>query len=93
MGEKLLPRYAALVGESPKSFLDTFAFAERAELVSNADAFIAARRLRNALVHEYMEDAEAFLDSLLAAKEACALFFNVIERVSNELQRRQVPRI
>ncbi|MDZ4188489.1 MAG: hypothetical protein U1D25_10330 [Hydrogenophaga sp.] len=91
LGEKLLPRYAALVGESPKTFLDTLAFAEKAELLSNADAFIAARRLRNALVHEYMQDAEIFLESLLAAREACALFFTVIDKVSSELRRLDVP--
>jgi len=91
LGEKLLPRYAALVGESPKTFLDTLAFAEKAELLSNADTFIAARRLRKALVHEYMQDAEIFLESLLAAREACELFFDVIDKVSSELQRLGVP--
>ena len=91
LGEKLLPRYAAMVGESPKTFLDTLAFAEKAELLSNADAFIAARRLRNALVHEYMQDAEMFLESLLAAQEACGLFFELLDRISRELQRRGVP--
>lgn len=58
LGEKLLPRYAALVGELPKTFIDTLAFAERAEVLSDADGFIAARKLRNALVHEYMHDAQ-----------------------------------
>ena len=32
LGEKLLPRYAALVGGSPKTLIDTLAFAERAEV-------------------------------------------------------------
>ena len=74
LGEKLLPRCAALVGETPKTFLDTLAFAEKADLLRNADMFIAARRLRNALVHEYMHDAEMFLERLLAAHEACGFF-------------------
>lgn len=91
LGEKLLPRFAALVGESPRTFLDTLAFAEKAELLSNADAFIAARRLRKALVHEYMQDAEIFLESLLSARQACELFFNVIDKISSELQRLGVP--
>ena len=45
----------------------------------SADAFIAARKLRNALVHEYMHDAQNFLESLLAAQQACHMFFDIVE--------------
>jgi hypothetical protein len=91
LGDKLLPRCAHLLGESPKSLIDALAFAERAELLRDADEFIAARRLRNALVYEYMQDVQIFLGSLLAAREACGLFFELIDKISNELQRRGVP--
>jgi len=91
LGDKLLPRFAALVGESPKTFLDTLAFAEKALLLSDADAFIAARRLRNALVHEYMHDPQVFLESLLLADQTCGLFFDLLDRVSQELERLGVP--
>ncbi len=91
LGDKLLPRCAALLGESPKSFIDTLGFAERAGLLRGANAFIAVRRLRNALVHEYMQDAEVFLGNLMQAQKACDLFFDVIERVGAEPERRGVP--
>ena len=87
IGEKLLPRYAALVGESPKTLIDTLAFAERAEVLSDANTFIAARRLRNALVHEYMFDAQVFLDNLLEARIACELFFQTVDAVAREVDR------
>ena len=87
IGEKLLPRYAALVGESPKTLIDTLAFAERAEVLSDANTFIAARRLRNALVHEYMFDAQVFLDNLLEARDACELFFQTVNAVAHEVDR------
>jgi len=87
IGGKLLPRYAALVGEPAKSQLDTLAFAERMGLLTDADAFIAARRLRNALVHEYMLDAAIFLETLLAANPACELLFNTIVLTDKELRR------
>ena len=58
LGEKLLPRMAALVGETCKTLLDTLAFAEKVDLLASADDFIAARKLRNALVHEYMVDTQ-----------------------------------
>jgi len=50
LGERLLPRMLALVGENSKTLLDTLATAERLDLLPSADAFIAARRLCNALV-------------------------------------------
>ena len=87
IGGKLLPRYAALVGEPAKTLLDTLAFSERVHLLSNADSFIAARALRNALVHEYMHDAQIFLDNLLAANPACEIFFNTIDLMAHELRR------
>jgi hypothetical protein len=90
LGEKLLPRYAALVGEPTRTLLDTLAFAERAEVLSDAEAFIKARRLRNALVHEYMHDAQVFLDSLSAAHAACELFFSTVEQVAAQLERRGI---
>lgn len=87
LGEKLLPRMAALVGERSKTLLDTLALAERLDLLASADAFIAARRLRNALVHEYMHDAQTFLDSLLAAEQACDMLFQVVEKAQAEAVR------
>jgi hypothetical protein len=91
LGEKLLPRMAALVGENNKSLLDTLATAEKLDLLPSADAFIAARKLRNALVHEYMHDAQTFLESLLAAQEACEMFFRVIHNSQAECMRLGLP--
>ena len=91
LGEKLLLRMAALVGERSKTLLDTLATAEKLGLLASSDAFIAARKLRNALVHEYMQDAQTFLESLLAAQQACLLFFEVIQNVQAECVRLELP--
>lgn len=87
LGDKLLPCFAALVGENSKTLLDALAIAEKTDLLVSADAFIAARKLRNALVHEYMHDAQTFLESLFAAQQACQMFFAVIERAEAEIDR------
>jgi hypothetical protein len=87
LGDKLLPRFAALVGENSKTLLDTLAIAERADWLPDAEAFIAARKLRNTLVHEYMQDARIFLESLFAAQQACNMLFTVIENTEAELHR------
>ena len=87
LGEKLLPCMAALVGENRKTLLDTLAVAERTGWLASADAFIAARKLRNALIHEYMHDPQTFLESLMAAQQACTMFFDIIENAKSELDR------
>jgi len=92
LGEKLLPRFAALVGENSKTLLDALAIAEKTDLLVSADAFIAARKLSNALVHEYMHDAQTFLESLFAAQQACNMFFAVIEKAEAEIHRLGVPK-
>lgn len=87
LGDKLLPRMAALVGENSKTLLDALAIAEKTDLLVSADAFIAARKLRNALVHEYMHDAQTFLESLFAAQQACEMFFDIIKNAQAQTVR------
>ncbi len=45
LGEKLIPRFAALLGEAPQSILDVLAYAERMHWVESAEVFIGARKL------------------------------------------------
>jgi hypothetical protein len=87
LGDKLIPRYAQLVGEQYKTQIDILSFAERAGVLVSADDFLAARKLRNALVHEYMHDSQSFLDSLMLAQTAAQMLFDVIDNTNAELQR------
>ena len=65
LGEKLIPRFADLLGESPKSLLDVLAYAEKMQWLASADSFVGARKLRNLSVHDYMFDPKLFLEALL----------------------------
>jgi hypothetical protein len=78
IGEKLIPRFAALLGESPKSLLDVLTHAEKLGRISDAEAFIGARKLRNLLIHEYMTDADLFLKALREADDATQMLMNVV---------------
>jgi len=84
LGEKLIPRFAALLGETPKSMLDVLAYAEKMQWIENAAEFIGARKLRNLLVHEYMSDVELFLQALLAAREAATMLFATLTSIEAE---------
>ena len=84
IGEKLIPRFAALLGSTPKSLLDNLAYAERAGWVESAETFVSARKLRNLLVHEYMAEAELFLEALHAADEATRMLMDIVTRVEQQ---------
>ena len=86
LGEKLIPRFAALLGSMPKSLLDNLAYAEKAGWVANAEEFVGARKLRNLLVHEYMNEAELFLESLQAADEATHMLVDVVSRMKRQAE-------
>ena len=84
IGEKLFPRFAALLGEAPKSILDVLAYAEKMQWIESAEVFIGARKLRNLLVHEYMSDIQLFLQALLSAREAAAMLFHTVAAIEDE---------
>jgi hypothetical protein len=86
IGEKLIPRFSALLGESSKSLLDVLSYAEKMNWIVNAESFIGARKLRNLLVHEYMIDPELFLESLHSADEATKLLMTVVNNIAQHAE-------
>ena len=94
LGEKLIPRFAALLGESPKTLLDVLAYAEKMQWIESAEIFIGSKRLRNLLVHEYLSDSQLFLQALLTAREATEMLFhtvNAIDAKAAEIGLRNTP--
>ncbi len=84
LGEKLIPRFAALFGEAPKSILDVLGYAEKMQWIESAEAFIGSRKLRNLLVHEYMSDTQLFLQALLSARDAAEMLFCTVAAIEAE---------
>jgi hypothetical protein len=87
IGDKLIPRFAALLGETPKSLIDVLGYAERMGWIDAAEDFVGARRLRNLLVHEYMDNAELFLEALHAADRATRLLFSIVARMREQARQ------
>lgn len=84
IGEKLLPAFARLLGEQPKSLVDVMAYSERMGWVDNAEEFIGARKLRNLLVHECMTEPALFHEALITAKSATEMLFRVVAATKAE---------
>lgn len=90
LGEKLIPVFANLVGENPKSILDVLSFAEKMEWLEDAEAFISARKLRNLLVHEYMDDPAIFLDALFSAYKASETLLTLVLTLANQAEKLKI---
>ncbi len=54
LGDKLLPLILLALGEKPGAGIDNLDRAERLGLLSSADEWMAMRKIRNQMVHDYI---------------------------------------
>lgn len=81
VGDKLLPALLNALAEQTGAAIDNLDKAEKLGLIESADAWMEMRRLRNQMVHEYIEDlavltsalrnGHAFVPALVAAARRC----------------------
>ncbi len=81
VGDKLLPALLSALAETVGPAMDNLDKAEKFGFIASSDAWMEMRRLRNQMVHEYIEDlsilsnalnlAHAFVPELLAAAARC----------------------
>lgn len=93
VGDKLLPAILAALGEKVGAAIDNLDRAEKFGLIESADDWMVMRKLRNQMVHEYIEDltilsvalrsGHAFVPALIAAAGRCVAEANrILLRVS-----------
>lgn len=75
IADKLIPRWLQSLAEPLGSQIENLNRAERLGVLKSTEAWLGARMLRNLLVHEYMQDAQAFAESLVAARESSLMLF------------------
>lgn len=66
LGDKMLPAWLAAHGERLGAFSENLDRAERLGLIGDAQDWIDMRRLRNQMVHEYVEDPAVLASALMA---------------------------
>jgi hypothetical protein len=76
--DKLLPRWLVAQAEKPGSVIETLNRSERLGVITNVEDWLAARKLRNRLVHEYLQDAHQFAEDLKLANEYSQLLFDFL---------------
>jgi hypothetical protein len=64
VGDKLLPQYLDAVGEATGPAIDNLNRMEKLGLIDSAELWMTLRDLRNPMIHEYIEDADAPANAL-----------------------------
>lgn len=88
LGDKLLPLLLTALGEKTGAVIDNLDRAERLGLIPSADQWTEIRKLRNQMVHDYVEDPRVLADAMEAAHSFVAVLVDVASRMRCELDRR-----
>lgn len=64
IGDKLLPNLLSFVSERPATMIDNLDKAERLGWIKSSDRWLEIRKLRNQMVHEYIESAQILADAI-----------------------------
>jgi hypothetical protein len=88
VGDKLLPAVLLALGEKKGPVLDNLNKAEKFGWLSSAGEWIAARQLRNKMVHEYIESPELLAASFNTAHQCIPLLQNFAQQLIEAVESR-----
>jgi len=87
VGDKLLPALLDGLGEPIGAAIDNLDRAEKLGLLASADSWMETRRLRNQMVHEYIEDVAILASALRAAHAFVPHLMTTAERCMQAAER------
>lgn len=88
IADKLLPEFLRCLAEPVGAVIDNLDRAEKLGLLKSADEWLASRKLRNRMVHEYVRDATELASALNQGHAQVALLVNLAHAISADCRRR-----
>ncbi|MFZ4701460.1 MAG: hypothetical protein ACOYMG_15530 [Candidatus Methylumidiphilus sp.] len=88
IGDKLLPLLLATLGEKISSAMDNLDRAERLGLLKSADEWMTIRKLRNQMIHEYVEDPALLTNALQTAHFFVPELIAIADKMIAEIEQR-----
>lgn len=88
LGDKLLPVYLEALGEPLGAAIDNLDRAEKLGLIPSSDEWLAIRKLRNQMVHEYIEAPTTLADALQAGHEFVPTLSAVVDNILADMGAR-----
>ena len=87
VGDKLLPALLGALAEKTGPAIDNLDKAEKFGLIDSADSWMEMRRLRNQMVHEYIEDLAVLTSALRSGHAFVPVLVTSARRCVAEAQR------
>ena len=89
VGDKLLPAVLVALAEKPGSAIDNMDRAEKLGLLESVDTWMEMRKLRNQMVHEYIEDLAVLFSALYSGHAYVPTLLATAGRFVAEVKRIQ----
>jgi len=86
LGDKFLPQLLLALAEKPGAALDNLDRAERLGWIESAETWLEIRKLRNQMVHEYIEDLAILTSALQAGHQHVATLVAAGQKMMAEAQ-------
>lgn len=88
LGNKLLPTLLLCLGEPLGALIDNLDRAEKLGWVDSVENWQTVRRLRNQMVHEYIEDPNILASALQAGHENVPMLVSAANAITDEARSR-----
>lgn len=85
LGDKLIPALLQYAGEPHRTVIENLDRAEKLGWIASADGWMQIRKLRNQMIHEYVEDATLLADALNTGHEAVPVLIDVATRLGERV--------
>ena len=88
LADKLLPEFLRSLAEPVGAVIDNLDRAEKLGLLGSADEWLASRKLRNRMVHEYVRDAAELAEALNQGHALVPLLVSLATAIASDCRRR-----
>ena len=86
LGDKLLPAWLRAMQEPPSTVMEMLDRAEKLGLLRSADEWVALRKLRNRMVHEYLWRYADLHGALMAARDGVEALSYAAQRLTAKVR-------
>lgn len=87
LGDKLLPQLLDAMAEPVGAVLENLDRAEKLGWLASADTWLEMRKLRNQMVHEYIEDVTVLANALQAGHVFVPVLINTAQRLNLQINK------
>lgn len=88
VADKLLPEFLRCLAEPVGAAVDNLDRAEKLGLLSSTDDWLASRKLRNRMVHEYVRDAAVLAEALNEGHAQVPMLVSLGRAIAQDCRRR-----